>query len=177
MSSTVLRPRYKFTTPLSAEEIRARLKSALKDAELNTYELQHRSVSGHIIVVLPKKHKHFWSPTLDINLEKAADGQTVVRVLIGPEPSIWTMFMFFYTIGGLMATAGLVLGYSQYALGHGAFYLWLIPVGIAIIMFFYLAALAGKSKAREQMHLLKDFLEAAIGQPLFHQEEVKSGLE
>lgn len=170
MATTGLRPRYKFTTTLSANEIRQRIKAALKSENQNTYELQQRSVSNHIIVVLPKKHKHFWSPTLDVNLETKAADKTLVRVLIGPEPSIWTMFMFIYTIGGLMAAAGFVLGSSQYILGHGSWYFMLIPAGVVLVAIFYMAGLAGKTKAQEQMHILKNFMEEAIGQPVFHEE-------
>ncbi len=172
MTDTTLRPRYKFSTELTAEAIRGGLKTALKDKSVNEFELQHRSVSNHLIISFPQKHKHFWSPTLDVNLEDGQNGKTTVRVLIGPEPSIWTMFMFFYTLGGLAMVAGLVLGYSQWTLGKGVMALWLIPVGFAIVLFFYLAALGGKSKAQHQMKILKTFMEEAIGQPVFHEEEV-----
>ncbi len=171
MTDTTLRPRYKFSTELSSEDIRNGLRTALKDKAVNEFELQYRSVQGHLIVSFPQKHKHFWSPTLDVNLEDGQNGKTTVRVLIGPEPSIWTMFMFFYTLGGLAMLAGLVLGYSQWTLGKGVLALWLIPVGFAIILFFYLAALGGKAKAQDQMKILKTFMEEAIGQPVFHEEE------
>ena len=161
MTDTTLRPRYKFSTDLTSEYIRSQLKAALKNKVINEYELQHRSVQGHLLISFPQKHKHFWSPTIDINLEKGPEYKTVVRVLMGPEPSIWTMFMFFYTLGALAMTAGLVLGYSQWSLGKGVMALWLIPIGFAIILFFYLAALGGKAKAQEQMKVLKTFVEEA----------------
>ena len=171
MTTTALRPRYKFSSPDSPEGIRSRIKTALKDPERNHYSLQHRSTSNQLLIAFPARHRHFWSPTLDVNLEKAAEGKTTIRVLIGPEPSIWTMFMFFYTIGSLMTLAGFILGYSQYTLGHGPWYLFLIPGGFLVVGFFYLAAMAGKSRAQAQMHILKEFLEQAIGQSLFDDVE------
>lgn len=164
MNETTLRPRYKYSSDLSIDEIRERLKSALKNEGVNHYQLQYRSVSHHLIISFPAEHRHFWSPTLDVNLEKQNDGKTTVRLLMGPEASIWTMFMFFYTVGGLAILTGLVLGYSQYVLDKGATWLFLIPAGIAIILFFYLAALTGKTKASGQMHIMLSFVISAVGE-------------
>lgn len=163
MNEAVIRPRLKLISELEPEEIRSRIKVGLNNTELNTFELQHRSVHGHLLISFPARHRHFWSPTMDINMEETTDNKTMIRVLMGPEASIWTMFMFFYTIGGLCILTGLVLGYSQYILDKGATWLFLIPVGIAIILFFYLAALTGKTKARGQMEILFNFLSASVG--------------
>ncbi len=162
MSEVTLRPRYKFDSKLSSEEIRTRLKAALKDEEKNKLGLQHRSVSGHVIVVFPKEHKHFWSPTLDVSMEKKNEDQTLVRVLMGPEPSIWTLFMFFYTLGGLTILAGFILGFSQYMLKGEYGMLALIPLGTIIVLFFYFAAVAGRAKAQDQMYQLDAFLQKAV---------------
>jgi len=167
MSASELRPRYRKMLPLSREEIRTKMLTSLK--ENGASHLQYRSVSGHILISFKRAKRHFWSPVIDLNMEEEKDG-TLLRVLIGPEPSIWTMFMFFYAVGGLAATAGLVLGYSQYLLGHGVWYFLLIPFGLVIIAFFYLAGLAGKAKAREQMHELMDFTESALGYNIFERK-------
>lgn len=164
MNETALRPRYKFSSKLSIDEIRERLKTALKDEDGNTFKLQHRSVSHHLIISFPAVHRHFWSPTLDVNMEKGADGKTTVRLLMGPEASIWTMFMFFYTVAGLAVLTGIVLGYSQFSLGKGTFLLWLIPIGTALFFVFYFAAIAGKVKAQEQMKHLMVFFKNAVGE-------------
>ncbi|MDZ7846069.1 MAG: hypothetical protein U5L96_04520 [Owenweeksia sp.] len=174
MSSPSLCPRYRFTTNQSADVIRSAVRRLLKDKEKNQLGLQQRSVSNHLILVFPRKQKHFWSPTMDVNFEKTPHGKTKVRMLLGPEPSIWTMFVFFYTIGGLMAAVGIVLGSSQYILGHNSWYFLLIPAGLVIIGAFYLAALVGKGRASEQMYILKNFMEEAMGEPIFHEEETNA---
>ncbi len=164
MNETALRPRYKFASELCTDEIRERLKTALKDDQVNKFKLQHRLVSHHLLISFPAVHRHFWSPTLDVNMEQSTDGKTTVRLLIGPEASIWTMFMFFYTVAWLAVLTGIVLGYSQYSLGKGVFLLWLIPVGLALFLIFYFSAIAGKSKAQEQMKQLMDFFKNAVGE-------------
>lgn len=163
MNETAVRPRLKYISNFPQEEIRNRIREGLKNSELNSYELQYRTTHGHMLISFPGKHRHFWSPTMDINLEKTREEKIMIRVLMGPEASIWTMFMFFYTLGGLAILAGLILGYSQYILDKGATWLFLIPAGIAIMLFFYLAALSGKTKAKGQMELMLQFLQNAVG--------------
>ena len=108
---------------------------------------------------------------MDLNIEPRPDKTSLVRVLIGPEPSVWTLFMFFYTVGGLAITLGLVFGTSQYMLGHSTWWFMLIPAGLLLMGFFYFAGLAGKSKASEQMLELKSFVEQATGEAIFNEAE------
>lgn len=172
MTDAALRPRYRFSTTKSPEEIREQVKQRLKDEDVNSYGLQQRSASNHIILSFPQKHKHFWSPTLDVNFEPLPDGRFKIRMLMGPEPSIWTMFMFFYTVGGLMAALGFVLGYSKYMLDQESWFFWLIPAGVVLVLILYLAGLSGKSRAEEQMRILKEFFEVVMGEPIFHDEDL-----
>ncbi len=171
MSQPQLRPRYRYRSRLSAKQIREKIIGALKDEGRNTRNIQQRSTAHHLILSYPKEHKHFWSPILDINLEPRPDNTSLVRVLIGPEPSIWTMFMFFYTLGGLAIIMGMIFGFSQYMLGKGSWYFILIPAGLMLVGFLFFAALAGKRKANSQMHELKIFVEKATGEAIFHESE------
>lgn len=107
---------------------------------------------------------------MDMNIEPRPDKTSLVRVLIGPEPSIWTLFMFFYTMGGLAVILGIVFGTSQYMLGKGSWLFTLVPAGLVVIAFFYFAALAGKGRADEQMRELKSFVENATGEAIFHED-------
>ena len=144
--------------------------AALDDDSINEKKLQRRTTRYHLILSYPQQHRHFWSPVVDLNIEPRPDKTSLVRVLIGPEPSIWTMFMFFYSIGGLAIMLGIVFGTSQYILGKGSWLFLLIPVGVLIIGFFYFAGLAGKSKAQDQMLELKSFVEEATGEAIFNED-------
>ena len=176
MSDAQLRPRYRYLSDLTKEEMRVRIISALKDPEVNLKQLQQRSVDHHLVLVYPRRHKHFWSPVMDINIEPRSDKKSLIRVLIGPEPSIWTLFMFFYSLGGMAVLGGIVLGSSQYILGKGSWYFMLIPAGLLLIGFFYFAGLIGKSRAEEQMRELKSFVETATGEAIFHDQELSSSI-
>ena len=169
MSEAQLRPRYRYRSEQSPAELREKILSAL-NSEQNEKKLQQRSTAHHMIISYPREHRHFWSPVFDINLEPRPDDCSYVRVMIGPEPSVWTLFMFFYTLGGLAVLLGLVFGVSQQMLGKGSWTYLLIPAGLLIIGFFYFAALAGKNKAQGQMRELKEFVESATGEDIFHDE-------
>ena len=170
MSEAQLRPRYRYRSALSPEKMKDLIYDALKNPEVNLKNLQKRSTKYHVILSYPREHRHFWSPIMDMNIEPRPDKTSLVRVLIGPEPSIWTLFMFFYTLGGLAVILGLVFGTSQYMLGKGSWLFGIVPLGLILIAFFYFAALAGKRRADEQMRELKSFVEGATGEAIFHEE-------
>ena len=169
MSEVQLRPRYKYRSSLAPGELKGRITAALEDSQVNIKNLQKRATKYHLILSYPRQHRHFWSPVMDMNIEPRPDQTSLVRVLIGPEPSVWTLFMFFYTVGGLAVILGVVFGTSQYMLGKGSWLFMLIPAGLLLIGFFYFAGLAGKGKANEQMHELKSFVETATGEAIFHE--------
>ncbi len=160
MSELRLRPRYYFKAEESMAQLQAKIKFAL--AEANPLHLKYRSTKNHITVFFPPKEKHFWSPELDINFEKKGKNETFIRILISPSPSIWTFFMFIYTVGGLLISAGFAVGFSQYALKKSTWALFFIPAGAAIIALTYLAGQFGKYKAEKQLRELKDFFDAAL---------------
>ena len=150
----------------SEQALYQKISGAINDPGKNTFGLRKKSVSNHLILTFPPEHIHFWSPALDLNLEHHEEGKTTIRALIGPAPAIWTMFMFFYSVAGLAVIGGLVLGYSQYLLGHSTFWLWLVPGGFLLGILVYLFGLLGKAWGKEQSQILKEFLESALGYPL-----------
>lgn len=172
MSEVKLRPRYRYRSALAPGEIKVKITDALNDPGINLKGLQKRATKYHLILSYPRQHRHFWSPVMDLNIEPRPDKTSLVRVLIGPEPSVWTLFMFFYTVGGLAVTLGLVFGTSQYMLGKSTWWFMLIPAGLLLMAFFYFAGLAGKTRAGEQMLELKSFVEAATGEAIFHENEI-----
>jgi len=171
MAQTALRPRYRFTSAEKPHELWALVKKASASAQLNPCGLQHRAVANHFIITYPKKHKHFWSPTIDLNFHEESNDTTKVRVLFGPEPAIWTFFMFSYSVAGLLILGGLVLGYSQYILGHNVWLFALIPVGVALVFFLLMASYFGKHRAETQTEELKKFLETALKRTLTHEDD------
>jgi hypothetical protein len=170
MAQTALRPRYRFTSAEKPSQLWAQIKRASASPQINLYGLQNKAVANHFIISYPKKHRHFWSPTIDLNFSEKAVNQTQVRVLFGPAPAIWTFFMFGYAVAALLVIGGLVLGYSQYILGHNVWLFALIPAGGTVGLLLLFASYFGKYRAEAQTRELRKFLETALQRPLVHEE-------
>jgi len=164
MSSPLeFRPRFKFEISLSQQEIADRLKQKLEDQ--NPDKLRWSKVSYHIILRTNPETRHFWSPQLDINMEQIDEQHTLVRCLIGPVPTVWTMYVFLYGALGLGALVSIMAGFSQYALNQNPWAFWFLPfclVGLALMVLF---AQFGQRLARDEMRLLKNFLDEALWHP------------
>ncbi len=110
---------------------------------------------------IPEKDQHYWSPELHVWVREQ-DGSTVVSGVVGPNPKIWTMFMFFYFVVLGLTFFGGIYGIIQWQLGMDAPFLWSIPAGIVGILLVFSAASFGQNKGKEQMLLLRGFLDRAI---------------
>lgn len=162
MSNQGFRPRYKFHSPLSAAELQHSIVKAAK--ENNPNQIIVRKVRDHLVLDIANDHRHFWSPHMDINLEFDPEVKaTLVRCLIGPVPTVWTLFMFFYGFFGFMAFVGLTLGMSQWTLKKPMWGLWLLPVSAAGVGLMYYISYKGKQLSQDEMFQLKSFVDDALG--------------
>lgn len=160
MANVSFRPRFKFETPMTMEELVGKVKDQVKERNANGFK--SKVLRYHIVLKYPPEKLHFWSPQLDVNLEKQDNGLTLVRCLFGPAPTVWTMFMFFYSICGVLAVIGLMIGFSQQTLGETPWAFWVALVGTLGGAALFVAAQQGKAMAQEEMMELKLFLDAAL---------------
>jgi hypothetical protein len=152
MSGLEFRPRFKFSTSLTPEEIINRVADKLKNK--NPEGIVARMLSYHITMRIAIPKRHFWSPQMDINLERT-EKDTLVRCLIGPVPTVWTLFVFVYAILGLGGFVALMIGFSQWSLNHYAWGFWIVPFSVVGSVLMFLFAQWGKKMALEQMRVLK----------------------
>lgn len=153
------RPRFRFRTPLKINEIAEKIKSKSKLEGDPT--IKH--VQDHLILTIPAAKRHYFSPQMDISLEiDAEENLTLVRCLIGPMPTVWTMFMFFYGFFGFVAFVGLTLGMSQWTLEHNMWGFWLLPVAFLGMLLLFFVSLEGKKLAKQEMLDLKVFVDEAL---------------
>ena len=166
ISMEEIRPRFRLTSNLSIEEIGNKIKEALGRSQA---ECIGQVIHGHATIKMPVKDQHYWSPQLNMTLEKTSEG-TRIRGLYGPRPEVWTMFVLFYTIIGLATLAVLVFGMSYMMLGQSFWVIWLVPVFLIIFLTLFLVANRGKSMGKDQIHVIHHFVEEAVGFPLIHEE-------
>lgn len=159
-----VRPRFKFHFEDNAEAFIDLVSIQLKQENASCIGKINAS---HIALLIPIKDQHYWSPQLSITFDSVENNSgCIVRGLYGPNPSIWTMFVFFYALIAFAILVISMIGGSQLSLGHSASILWLIPGLIILFLTLFLVAYFGQKKGEEQMVTLHQFVEECIGFPI-----------
>jgi hypothetical protein len=108
-----------------------------------------------------KREKH--SPQLHIELEEMEDGKTAINGLFGPDPVLWTMFMFLhFIVGGIFIIFSLIC-YSKWRLNQNFNFdisIMIAMIGCWIIL--YLFARMNRRKGLPQMDELEEILNKEI---------------
>jgi hypothetical protein len=138
-----------------------KLMAEVKSTESKGLMLRRRH--DHVVLDVQAEQRHFWSPHMDVSVEKDEDSDlTLVRCLIGPTPTVWTMFMFFYGFFGFMAFVGLTLGMSQWTLQKDMWGFWLLPVAGIGMGLMYFISYEGQKLSRNEMRMMKRFVDRAL---------------
>ena len=150
----VLRPRFVLDRP-EEKEI---LLSAFEERKESGYLIKR--IDDHVFIKLPPAEAHFWSPQLHLEILETEDTKgSRIHGLFGPNPTLWTFFMFLH-FG--VATLFIIFGiwaYSSAALGKP--YGWLLgAMGAMVVLWFLFYAMgrAGRRKGKPQMEELHAFL-------------------
>jgi hypothetical protein len=158
MATTRLRPRCRIVSKSEPQTILEQIGMKLRN---NNYHLEGQVVQEYAFIRFPKEKQQYWTPELNVWVREQ-DGETIVYGVMGPKPKIWTMFMFFYTAILTSAFFGSSYGVIQMILGMDAPFLWSIPLGILGVVLVYSAAQYGQYKGKNQMEVLRNFLEEAV---------------
>ena len=164
MSTTneiVLRPRFKI-------ELEQNNESVLQDFE-NKKKTQSEfiisRVDDHVFIKFPKKDQHFWSPQLHLEINKTDENTSTLHGLFGPNPTVWTMFMFFHFIVASLFIAFGIWGYTNWSLksDYGIQLLIALLMIVSWVVLYFIGRL-GKATGKDQMHLLYDFMNKILNQ-------------
>jgi hypothetical protein len=157
-----IRPRFKVECALSIDELTEKINGALLE---NNAPCKGKIKHGYGSLSLPQKEQHYWSPQLSLTLEEVENG-TEIRGLYGPRPSVWTMFVFFYSFLGFAILVISILGLTNLSLGKPATVLWIAPVLILVFLTLYLVSYSGQKLGYTQIETLHEFMEKSIGQKI-----------
>lgn len=155
-SNIHLRPRFKMEFNESEDVLISKFKDNLKDGDCKYCS---KIVDGHIIIDVPKNENQFWSPQLNIEVEKNDKGITIVKGLFGPKATIWTFFMFFHFAVAVAFIGFSVTAYVQWSLKvdySTALYI-VIALPIIWVILYFLGRL-GRSTGHKQMDDLYQFM-------------------
>ena len=159
MSTTneiVLRPRFKF--PVKADN--EMLLTLFENTKNTQSDFIVSRIDDHVFIKIPKIKQHFWSPQLHLEINKNdASSGSIIYGLFGPNPTVWTMFMFFhFVIAGLFIGFG-IWSYVNWSLGNSyAIQLFVTLLMIVIWFALYFGGRLGKKTGMNQMHELHHFM-------------------
>lgn len=150
-----LRPRFKFE--LNCENQKAL--TAFEDSKTNQDKFIVTRIDDHVFIKLPKAQQHFWSPQLHLEIIKKDDNKSMLHGLFGPNPTVWTLFMFMHFVVALLFIGFGIWGYSNWALDN-SYSLQIALMVLMLITWFvlYFAGRLGKSSNKEEMENLKTFM-------------------
>lgn len=158
---THIRPRFRFTVPFKQEEVMVRISKLIVDAG---DELNGKIHQNHVTLDIPDRLRHYWSPQLNFRIEQDYDNpeHTTIKGLIGPRPTVWTMFMFIYFSIGVIGFVLTIYGISQYLLGETTIWVYALPVTVVLMLTAYQTGKYGENLGKEQIEYLKQFVRDAL---------------
>ncbi len=151
-----MRPKFEFLFPIAPEHAIELLQSIMDN---NDYPIEGRTAGNHMMLVIPIKDRHFWSPWLNLEARShRANGSdetiTHMKGRFSPNPSVWTGFMMTYSSLAVLAFLTVMFGFSQWIMGSTPWtFQLLIPI-LLIAGVMYWSSLVGQKLAHDQMQLL-----------------------
>ncbi|GAA4269354.1 GTP-binding protein [Hyunsoonleella aestuarii] len=155
----VLRPRFKMEINENNESILKRFEATRNDKS----EFITTRVDNHIFIKFPKEKQHFWSPQLHLEIDYAEEGSSLLHGLYGPNPTVWTMFMFLhFMVAGLFIAFG-IWAYTNWRL-NTEFAVQLSIMFLMILIWFvlYFAGRIGRDTSKKDMFMLRDFMNKTL---------------
>ncbi len=153
----ILRPRFQIELNESSDKILDKFE------KINSNSIICKRLDEHIFLKINIKDRHFWSPQLHLEVNDISNASCKIYGVFGPNPSLWTFFMFIHFGIGIIFLIFTVWGYSNWSLGK-PYYLQMF---IILLMTFIWGALyvfgrIGKQKGKPQMNELYTFMKQTL---------------
>ncbi|HEY9170565.1 MAG TPA: GTP-binding protein [Lutibacter sp.] len=156
-----LRPRFKLNIDESQEKLLSKFQSNVKNTNCNYCV---KVTDGHIVIDFPEKENHFWSPQLNIEIEKVEENKSIVKGLFGPKPQVWTFFMFIHFVMAIAFIGFSIMAYVKWTLKSDYKMALIITFTLPMlwIVMYFLGSL-GKKRGHQQMDELHGFMMETLG--------------
>ncbi|MEH6537616.1 MAG: GTP-binding protein [Psychroserpens sp.] len=168
-NNIILRPRFKFHIKHDNEML---LKLFEDTKEIQSDFIVSR-IDDHVFVKIPKAKQHFWSPQLHLEINKDdTDNQSIIYGLFGPNPTVWTMFMFFHFVAAALLIGFGIWAYVNWSLDNDyAIQLFITLLMMVIWFALYFGGRLGKRTGMDQMYELHHFMRDTLRNEGIHAEE------
>ena len=156
----VLRPRFQMDLEMPYAQVIALFKEEKKKQS----KFGISCLEDHVFLKLPKEEQLFWSPQLHLELSEISENKCLLQGFFGPNPTVWTMFIFFHVVVGTLFLADMIWLYSNHQLGNSIGLQIGIAIGLILTwILLYIAGSIGKKKGKTGMKELHRFMLETIG--------------
>jgi len=156
----ILKPRFKFEVVGTEDDILKKFKNNLEKGDC---VYCGKIVDNHIVIDVPKEKDTFWSPQLQIEIDKNENNKTVVKGILGPKPQVWTFFMFLHFAVAVTFFVFLVMFLTQWNLKQDYNFSLIMLIVLPIVwVVLYFSGQLGKRYGYGQMQELHSFLMKTI---------------
>ncbi|WP_242202602.1 GTP-binding protein [Aestuariivivens insulae] len=151
----VLRPRFKIEIPRNNQSVL----SDFEQAKSTQSDFIVNRIDDQVFIKFPKHKQHFWSPQLHLEINEVDENSSLLYGLFGPNPTVWTLFMFLhFMVAGFFIAFG-IWTYTNWTLGNSyTIQLSLMLLMVVIWFVLYFAGRIGKDSSKGEMHKLHDFM-------------------
>ncbi|CAM4105123.1 GTP-binding protein [Zobellia nedashkovskayae] len=149
----VLRPRFQLDVAGTSDQILQKFETAGYPPFLV------KRLDEHVFLKFDVKNNHFWSPQLHLQIDKLDASNCRVHGIFGPNPTLWTFFMFIhFAVACLFIIIG-IWAYSSASLNK-PYHLQLGLMAMIVVVWFvlYFFGRSGKRKGKPQMEELYGFM-------------------
>ncbi|MBJ7882360.1 GTP-binding protein [Gelidibacter salicanalis] len=155
----VLRPRFK----KELNHDHATVLKVFEETKTTNKTFKIVRVDDHIFIRLPTHKQHFWSPQLHLEINEVDQNTSMLHGLFGPNPTVWTMFMFLhFLVAGLFIAFG-IWTYTNWTLSNPyGIQLGMMLLMVVIWVVLYVAGRFGRAKGKAEMHELYDFMNTTL---------------
>lgn len=159
LNEVVLRPRFK----IELNKNHASILDAFENKKHDQKQFIVSRVDDHVFIKLPKAQQQFWSPQLHLEINDLDNGKSQLYGLFGPNPTVWTLFMFLhFAVAGLFIAFS-IWAYSNYALKTDYHLQVWGMIGMVILWFvLYFSGRLSKSSNQKEMTDLYTFMSGVL---------------
>ncbi|NHN28008.1 hypothetical protein FIA58_020210 [Flavobacterium jejuense] len=143
------------------------LDTILKEFEVLKSEIEPdykvKILDNHIWLSLGILKREKYSPHLHLHLEPMEDGNTAINGLYGPDPVLWTFFIFLHFLVGVIFFIASISAYTKVKL-HQNYTIEIIIIALMVFLWFLLYYIARKNRRKgiPEMNQLQTIMERII---------------
>jgi hypothetical protein len=161
MKTAKFRPTFSFPTELTARQVIRLVKADLQH-DCDLYYGQF--ASEYAIIGTAGKHRHFWSPWLQLEVREDQETKLVFGRFT-PHPNVWTGIVFINLVLACCSFFGIMIAMSQQLAGEFPWAYLSIPICAGIALTVWLVAQTGQRLAESEMQELQSRIEKCLRNP------------